>query len=459
MNRSSFLRILVLLMAPLFFVGCSTTGSINEPPEGFTPLFNGQNLEGWWGTGNTNPRKYVNLPSETLEKRKKASMPAVRNHWWVKDGILINDGKGPFLTTDKFYEDFELRIDYKTPPGADSGIYLRGIPQVQIWDYRKDHGKKGKTSDNGSGGLYNNPEGWPGRHPSTLADRPFGEWNKLRIFMVGERVTVFLNGKRVVDHARLNNFFDRKTPADRRKPVPRVGPIQLQTHGAETRWRNIFIRDIDQDEANKILRRGGVEKAPRDSFTSLFNGKNLDNWTGKKNGYKAENGVLKCQKGTKGTLYTKEVFDNFEVQLEIRIPPAANNGLAIRYPGEGSPAYDGFCEIQVLDNTADKWSSLKPPQYHGSAYAQWPAHRGYLRKPGSWNFHRVRVKGSHVTVELNGTTILYKDLAEVAEDDLMYEKERFKGRELTVGHFGFAGHGDPVSFRNIRIKPLKKSTK
>jgi len=458
MNQPDRTSIVICLFALVFSAGCTSSPHTSpaEPPDGFTALFNGKNLEGWWGTGNTNPRTYIDLSTEKLNTRQQASMPAVREHWSVKNGVLVNDGQGPFLTTESFYGDFELRLEYKATPGADSGIYLRGIPQVQIWDYRKDHGQKGVTADNGSGGLYNNPEGWPGRHPSTLADRPFGEWNRMRIVMVGERVTVFLNGERVVDHTRLNNYFDRKTPPDRRKPVPRKGPIQLQTHGSEMRFRNLYIRRIDPPEANRILRRGGVDTEPDDGYTSLFNGRNLEGWQGATDGYTAEDGLLQCKPGSGGNLYTEEVYDNFVVKMGIRIPPAGNNGLAIRYPGNGSPAYDGFCEIQVLDNSAPKWADLKPRQYHGSAYAQWPAHRGYLREPGTWNVQKVRVDGTHVTVELNGTTILDKDLATI--DEFMYPEKKFKGRDLTIGHFGFAGHGDPVAFRNIRIKSIGGSS-
>jgi hypothetical protein len=124
-------------------------------------------------------------------------------------------------------------------PKGDSGIYLRGIPQVQIWDYTEE--AKFKIGANkGSGGLWNNSPGAPGKDPLVLADKPFGEWNKFRIVMKGEKVTVYLNDKLVVDNAKLENYFDRKNP------VPAKGPIQLQTHGSEIRWRNVFIKELGQ---------------------------------------------------------------------------------------------------------------------------------------------------------------------------------------------------------------------
>src|SRR5690606_18936912 len=157
----------------------------------------------------------------------------------------------------------ELLLEYKTVALADSGIYLRGNPQVQIWDYTEAGGKWNIGADKGSGGLWNNSPGAPGKDPLVLADKPFGEWNKVRVLQVGDRTTVYLNDQLVVDHAPMENFWDRSQPLWAR------GPIQLQTHGGEIRWRNIFIREIPPAEANKILR----EKSAGGKFTSIFNGR------------------------------------------------------------------------------------------------------------------------------------------------------------------------------------------
>ena len=103
-------------------------------PDGFKPLFNGVDLEGWWGLSTENPASWMNLsPSELAEKRNK-SLENINKHWHVEDGILINDGKGLYLTTLENFSDFELRLEYNTVAKADSGVYLRGYPQVQIWD-------------------------------------------------------------------------------------------------------------------------------------------------------------------------------------------------------------------------------------------------------------------------------------------------------------------------------------
>jgi hypothetical protein len=212
----------------------------------FTPLFNGKDLAGWWGLETENPAKWMALKPEELKAKKEKSLEDIRQHWRVEGNELVNDGKGLFLTTEKDYGDFELRLEYKTVAQADSGVYLRAIPQVQIWDYTKEGGKWKIGADKGSGGLWNNPPGAPGKDPLVLADKPFGEWNRLRIVMTGEIVTVYLNDKLVVDHARLHNYFNKGGP------LPEKGPIQLQTHGGEIRWRNVEIREIGTAESAAI---------------------------------------------------------------------------------------------------------------------------------------------------------------------------------------------------------------
>src|SRR5207237_4739092 len=116
--------------------------------------------------------------------------------------------EGAYATTDKDYGDIELLVDYKTVAKADSGIYLRGSPQVQIWDYTKEGGKWNLGADKGSGGLWNNSKGSPGKDPLVLADKPFGEWNHFRIIMIGSRVTLLLHKKLDVAHALVSNYFD-----------------------------------------------------------------------------------------------------------------------------------------------------------------------------------------------------------------------------------------------------------
>lgn len=208
----------------------------NVPPPGFVALFNGKDLSGWYGLGHFSPYKLAAMSPQQRAEKKAADMENFKKHWRVEDGELINDGHGVYATTEKDYQDFELRIEYKTVPKADSGIYLRQTPQVQIWDTTKEGGKWRIGADKGSGCLWNNKKA--GNRALVLADKPFGQWNALRITMIGENVTVYLNDKLVVDNVPLENYWDRS------KPVLDKGPIQLQTHGGEIRWRNLFIREI-----------------------------------------------------------------------------------------------------------------------------------------------------------------------------------------------------------------------
>jgi hypothetical protein len=161
----------------------------------------------------------------------------INKHWHVEDGILINDGKGLYLTTLENFSDFELRLEYNTVAKADSGVYLRGYPQVQIWDTTEAGGKWRYGAKAGSGGLWNNrpKKGWS---PLVHADKPFGEWNSLKIRMIGTDVSVWLNNQQVVDEAPLLNYWKKAGP------ILPEGPIQLQTHGGEIRWKNLFIQEV-----------------------------------------------------------------------------------------------------------------------------------------------------------------------------------------------------------------------
>lgn len=208
-------------------------------PEGFTSLFNGKNLHGWWGLDTVNPESWINLPEEDLAQKRANSLTDINKHWRVENQELINDGKGLYLTTIQNFADFELQLEYKTVPLADSGIYLRGYPQVQIWDTTEAGGKWRFGAEKGSGGLWNNRPG-DGWQPLVHADKPFGEWNHFRIIMKDDRVTIYLNQQLVVEDAVLINYWHKKT----KKPILSEGPIQLQTHGGEIRWRNLYLKEL-----------------------------------------------------------------------------------------------------------------------------------------------------------------------------------------------------------------------
>jgi len=445
----AFIFAFAIALGAFILTGCQTSDNVDpppwpviRPPSGFSALFNGTDLTGWWGATTEDPRKYLALSPEDFQKKHDASLDDIRQHWSVQNGELVNDGNGLYLTTEKNYGDFELLVDYKTVPLADSGIYLRGCPQVQIWDYTKAGGKWNLGADKGSGGLWNNSPGAPGKDPLVLADKPFGQWNHVRVVMAGSRVWVWLNGQQTVNGAILENYYNRKLP------VPPKGPLQLQTHGGEIRWRNLFIREIGSDEADKLLR-GSDPKG----FKSVFNGKDFTGWAGPLDCCGITNSAIVWQRHKGGTIYTQAEFTNFIARLEFKLPPGGNNGLAIRYPGHGDTAYLGMCECQVLDDNYEKATgeTIDLRQAHGSAYGMVAAQRGYQHPIGEWNYEEVIVTGPTIKVELNGTPILDADLSKVTE---FMHNSAHPGKDRTSGHFGFAGHNDPVMFRDISIKPL-----
>jgi hypothetical protein len=412
----------------------------NAPPKGFTALFNGEDYKGWTGGATEDPRKIAALTGDKRAEHEAKMQKGLKEHWKVEDGELVSDGHDPYLATPRDYGDFELWVDWKIGANGDSGIYLRGVPQVQIWDpTNKEAIPLG--SDKGSGGLWNNKK--HERFPLVMADNPIGQWNRMYIRMVGPYVFVKLNDKKIVDNVILENFYDANIP------VFKNGPIYLQTHGSETRFRNVFVREIPAEESNKIL---AEMKCDHADYKPVFNGKDLTGWTHATDNYEVVDGAIRCKNKRGGVLQTGETFDNFAVQLEFRLPKAGNNGLAIRTPDDVKDgAYDGM-ELQILDDTDPVYKGLHDYQFCGSLYGLAPSRPGFLRPVGEWNFENVTVNGDNIIVELNGYEILNVDIAKVREKPI--DGQKHPGASRKSGHFGFCGHNDPVEFRNIRIKRL-----
>ncbi|MEX0936416.1 MAG: DUF1080 domain-containing protein [Pirellulales bacterium] len=226
MRYSLCLFLLVATIAPV----PALRAEDNVPPEGFVALFNGKDLDGWKGLVASPPQRAKMSPEELTEAQRKAD-ERMHAHWKVVDGALEFDGAGDSLCTGKDYGDFELYVDWKILPNGDSGVYLRGSPQVQIWDPNREQV--------GSGGLFNNQ-----KHPSKpteIADKPIGEWNTFFIRMVGDRVTVKLNDKVVVDNVVMENYWERD------KPIFPTGQIELQNHGNNLWFKNIYLRELPRE--------------------------------------------------------------------------------------------------------------------------------------------------------------------------------------------------------------------
>jgi hypothetical protein len=436
-SNSNLVLSIVSLVIVLVCLGYAATRAeaqqktLNRPPEGFVALFNGRDLAGWKGLAG-NPKSRREMSRDELAKAQAEADEDMQAHWKVVDGALCFDGKGHSLCTVKDYGDFEMLVDWKIEKGGDSGIYLRGTPQVQIWDTNRNVG-----TEVGSGGLYNNKKG-PSK-PLKLADKPVGQWNTFRIIMTGDRVTVYLNDELVVDNVVMENYWERE------KPIYPNGQIELQSHGSLLYFRNVFIREI----TNKLT---GQEKT--DGFKLLFNGKNLRGWQGNTKGYVVKDGTIVVEPELGGgNLYTAQEYGDFIMRFEFKLTPGANNGLGIRAPLNVNAAYQGM-ELQILDNTASKYKNLKPYQFHGSIYGVVPAKRGYLKPVGMWNFQEVIAKGKQITVKLNGTTIVDADIQKASTPETMDGKDH-PGLKRDKGYIAFCGHGDKLAFRSLRIKTLK----
>ena len=405
---------------------------------GYNNLFNGSDLTGWKALVG-NPISRAKMGDSALKIEQAKANEKTKGDWIVKDGLLIFTGHGDNLATDKQYGDFEMFVDWKITAQGDAGIYLRGTPQVQIWDTsRREVG-----AQVGSGGLYNNQKNVS--KPLVVADNKIGQWNNFHIIMKGEKVTVYLNGILVTDNVTLENYWDKNLPIFSKEQ------IELQAHGTYVAYRNIYLRELPSKEPTTIS-----EDEKKLGFISLFNGTNLDQWTGNTTGYIVKDGAVEVNPeiGGGGNLYTKEEYADFVYRFEFQLTPGANNGIGIHAPLEGDAAYVGM-EIQVLDSEHPMYKDLHEYQYHGSVYGVIPAKRGFLLPTGEWNNEEISIKGSKIKVTLNGTVIVDGDIKEASKNGTLDHKEH-PGLLRTTGHIGFLGHGDVVRFRNMRVMKIEE---
>ena len=412
--------------------------------EGFVSLFNGKDLTGWKGLVQ-NPIARAKMKPAQLAKEQAKADENMRRDWKVEDGLLVFEGSGyDNLCTEKQYGDFEMYVDWMLDPAgpeADAGIYLRGTPQVQIWDTSRVN----VGAQVGSGGLYNNQVNES--KPSKVADNKLGEWNSFYIKMVGDRVTVVLNGEKVVDDVILENYWDRKLP------IFPIEQIELQAHGSKVYYRNIYVKELERKEPFKLS-----AEEEKEGFKVLFDGTNMHEWTGNTVDYTLEDGCISMipSKSYGGNLYTKNEYGNFVYRFEFQLTPGANNGVGIRTPMEGDAAYVGM-EIQILDCEHPIYKNITPLQHHGSVYGIIPAkadHHDAFKPAGEWNYEEIVADGDNIKVTVNGVVIMEGNIREATKNGTADHKEH-PGLFNKKGHIGFLGHGSPVKFRNIRIKELK----
>ena len=410
---------------------------------GFVSMFNGKDFAGWKGLVE-NPVKRAQMSAQELAAKQKVADEAMRRDWQVADGLLSFVGDGyDNICTEKQYGDFEMYVDWRLDPNGkepDAGIYLRGTPQVQIWDTSR----RNVGAQVGSGGLYNNKVNES--KPSHVADNKLGHWNTFFIRMVGDRVSVWLNGEQVVDNVIMENYWDRS------QPIPAIDQIELQAHGSRVDYRNLYINELPRTAPYELS-----AEEQKEGFKVLFDGTNMHEWIGNTRDYVSNDGMISLvphEGSYGGNLYTKDEYKDFVFRFEFKLTPGANNGLGIRTPTEGDAAYVGM-ELQILDNDAPIYKNLEPYQYHGSVYGVIPAKRGALKPVGEWNYQEVIAKGNHIKVILNGEVIVDGDIAKASDNGkATADHKQHPGLLNEKGHIGFLGHGSEVHFRNIRIKEL-----
>ena len=411
---------------------------------GFVSMFNGKDLTGWKGLVE-NPIARAKMKPAQLAKAQAKADEQMRKDWKVENGCLVFEGSGfDNLCTEKQYGDFEMYVEWMLDPAgpeADAGIYLRGTPQVQIWDTtRVDVG-----AQVGSGGLYNNQKNES--KPTKVADNKLGEWNTFYIKMVGDRVTVDLNGERVVDNVILENYWDRSLP------IFPIEQIELQAHGSKCSFRNLYIKELKRQEPFQLS-----EQEKKEGFQILFDGTNMYEWQGNTVDYVLEDGCIAMNpsKSFGGNLYTKKEYANFIYRFEFQLTPGANNGVGLRAPLEGDAAYVGM-ESQILDCEHPIYKDITPLQHHGSIYGIIPAnenHKKAIKPVGEWNEEEIVCDGDNIKVTVNGIVIVEGNIRDAVKNGTPDGHEH-PGLFNKKGHIGFLGHGSPVKFRNIRIKELK----
>ncbi len=395
------------------------------------PLFNGDDLAGWQGLVG-NPESRAAMKPEELAAAQKEADDRMRKHWSVEGGVLLFDGKGANLCTVDSFSDFELELEYKIEKDGDSGIYLRGSPQVQIWD--------ADENPVGSGGLYNNQSA-PSK-PMLRADKPIGEWNKFNIKMIGDRVWVELNGYLVVDGVTLENHWNRD------KPIYSKGPIELQAHNSPLAFRNIRLRELTPSI--------GREFREQNRWQMLFGGEKLDAFEYRPQSWAVEDQVLALKGG--GYIWTKERFGDFILDLEFKVDKGSNSGIFFR-TGDTADAVQTGIEWQILDSHGKKTPGRGDC---GAIYDCLAPRINAVNPPGEWNRVVLECRGPVIRSFLNGVDIIDMNLMQWTEPYKNPDgsKNKFKSAYKDMpreGHVGFQDHLTRIWYRNIYIKSLSDS--
>lgn len=410
MNRYKYLFLLIICVIETFHFGCFCSIWAQE----FKELFNKQDLRGW----------EVELSSDDVWADNR-----VAANWAVRNQILEASDAESLLRTSQSFGDCELTIEWRARENADGFVSIRNVSCLPLANFAaiRPENLAQLSSLFGADGLQRLKK----------AAKPFGDWNRYDLKLVGQCAEVSLNGRKIKSVIDLSPNI---------KSLTLSAPIFLGSNKGQFSLRTFKLRPIDSGEANEFL-----SHLNRESFHSIFNGQDFSGWTGALDDFEIINETMANKQGFHGDIFTTKSYGDFVVRLQFKLPPAGNSGLALRYQGEGDPHVGGMCELQVLDSEHPTYANLDPRQYHGSPYGIAAAKRGFLRKTGEWNFQEVTVLGSKIKAQLNGFTILCVDLNDYHEtkDGPLHDLIN-----VATGHFGIASHLDPVAFRQLSIREL-----
>ena len=410
-----------------------------EAPAGFVPLFNGEDLTGWKGV---NVKEKFNWPGvrraavpEKLWEMQAEGDRLMREHWHVRDGVLFFDGLegGESIAAKKDYGNLEMIADWRLlRVWGDTGFYLRGMPQVQVWDPNMWGGQ-------GSGCIWNNKDALSAA--LVRADRPIGDWNRCRMRLVGDKVTVWLNGVKVVDGVTYENC--RQPGA----PIPLIDQVELQCHGDPVEFRNIFIKELPE-AAEDIPDPASAERGER--IDLLENG--MAGWRASdpklRMGWSVKDGVLSncvtedpakmLRGGSGGThLVTKrEDFFDFDLSYDVLVEKKCNSGVYLR----------GRYEIQVNDSYGRKVGC-----HNMGALYDLIAPMVSAEKPaGEWQHVDLTLYKRHLTVVLNDVRIIdNKPIAGVTPAAMNWD-------ETVPGPILLQGDHSNASFKNMILTKIVK---
>jgi hypothetical protein len=342
--------------------------------------------------------------------------------WQVLGGPMVTDQdaivlapSATLLYSEYRQGDFVLECDYEVRGGGERGllVYVRGLWEPQ------------QSAVSGTAFQLTQPVEYQavgrsrwGRHRYRTQVVP--GWQRLRLQVAGDQVTIYVNGQLVQRTGGVG---------------PAVGYLALEVGRGSA--GPVAVRNLQVTETR---------------HQALFNEQDLAGWEGAAADaatcWEVRDGQLWCT-GEKGTwLRSGDTFGDFNLRLEYLVQPGGNSGVYIRVPPDGNHHGDGSgIEVQILDDTADRYADLKPYQFSASLYAIAPATERVARPPGQWNSLEIDCVGTRYQVIHNGVTVV--DASEEQFSEL--------ASRLTSGYLGLQNHNEPVAFRHLRIgRPLPK---